>query len=123
MLSSNRHGLVQKAKLADIFSQNFDQNNEIAYSKWETVNVGPGARTIDITKDGKYIFACVNDACKVSVIDALTMKKITEVDAAKFPVGMSLSPDGKQLVTTSQGKSSTPGSGNTVMVFDVIYEK
>jgi DNA-binding beta-propeller fold protein YncE len=123
MMSSNRHGVVQRAKLDDIFSQNFDDKNEITFNKWETVDVGPGARTIDITKDGKYIFACVNDACKVSVIDAITMKKITEVDAAKFPVGMSLSPDGKQLVTTSQGKSSTPGSGNTVMVFDVIYEK
>lgn len=123
MMSSNRYGVVQRAKLDDIFAQKFDDNNEILFDKWETVNVGPGARTIDITKDGKYIFACVNDACKVSVIDALTMKKITEVDAAKFPVGMSLSPDGKQLVTTSQGKSSTPGSGNTVMVFDVIYEK
>ncbi|MFM7661993.1 MAG: peptidoglycan-binding protein [Bacteroidota bacterium] len=123
MLSSNRNGVVQRAKLDDIFSQNFDENNEISFSKWETVDVGPGARTIDITRDGKYIFACVNDACKVSVIEALTMKKIMEVDAAKFPVGMSLSPDGKQLVTTSQGKSTTPGSGNTVMVFDVIYEK
>jgi DNA-binding beta-propeller fold protein YncE len=123
MMSSNRYGVVQRAKLEEIFSQNFDEKNEITFDKWETVNVGPGARTIDITRDGKYIFACVNDACKVSVIDAITMKKITEVDAAKFPVGMSLSPDGKQLVTTSQGKSSSPGSGNTVMVFDVIYEK
>ncbi len=51
------------------------------------------------------------------------MKKIAEVDAAKFPVGMALSPNGKQLTITSQGKDSSPGSGNTVMVFEVVYDK
>ena len=59
----------------------------------------------------------------MAVVEASTMKKIAEVDAAKFPVGMALSPDGKQLTITSQGKSSAPGSGNTVMVFEVVYDK
>lgn len=123
VLSSNKFGIVQKAKLEDIFAQKFNEQNQIVYTKWETVSVGPGARTIDITEDGKYVFACVNNACKVAVVDALTMKKIAEVDAAQFPVGMALSPDGKQLITTSQGKDAVPGSGNTVMVFEVVYDK
>ena len=123
VLSSNKFGIVQKAKLEDIFAQKFNEQNQIVYTKWETVNVGPGARTIDITEDGKYVFACVNNACKVAVVEVATMKKIAEVDAAKFPVGMALSPDGKQLITTSQGKDAVPGSGNTVMVFEVVYDK
>lgn len=123
VLSSNKFGIVQKAKLEDIFAQKFNEQNQIVYTKWETVNVGPGARTIDITEDGKYVFACVNNACKVAVVDVATMKKIAEVDAAQFPVGMALSPDGKQLITTSQGKDAVPGSGNTVMVFEVVYDK
>jgi DNA-binding beta-propeller fold protein YncE len=123
MMSSNRFGVVQKAKLEDIFAQGFDDNAKLVFKKWETVTVGPGARTIDVTDDGKYIFACVNDAYKVVVIDAMTMTKIAEVDAAKFPVGMALSPDGKQLVTTSQGKDSVPNTGNTVMVFEVVYKE
>ena len=123
MMSSNRFGVVQKAKLEDIFAQGFDDNSKLVFKKWETVTVGPGARTIDVTDDGKYIFACVNDAYKVVVIDAKTMTKIAEVDAAKFPVGMALSPDGKQLVTTSQGKDSVPNTGNTVMVFEVVYKE
>ncbi len=121
-LSSNKYGVIQKVKLEDILSQDFDEQNELVYTKWETVNVGPGARTIDITEDGKYIFACVNNACKVAVVDALTMKKIAEVDAARFPVGMALSPNGRQLITTSQGKDAVPGSGNTIMVFEIIYD-
>ena len=122
-LSSNKYGVIQKVKLKDILSQDFDEQNKLVYTKWETVNVGPGARTIDITEDGKYIFACVNNACKVAVVDALTMKKIAEVDAAQFPVGMSLSPNGRQLITTSQGKDAVPASGNTIMVFEIIYDK
>jgi DNA-binding beta-propeller fold protein YncE len=121
-LSSNKYGVIQKVKLEDILSQDFDDQNKLVYTKWETVNVGPGARTIDITEDGKYIFACVNNACKVAVVDALTMKKIAEVDAAKFPVGMALSPNGRQLITTSQGKDAVPASGNTIMIFEVIYD-
>ena len=123
MMSSNKFGVVQKAKLDDIFAQGFDDNSKLVFKKWETVTVGPGARTIDVTDDGRYIFACVNDAYKVVVIDALTMTKVAEVAAAKFPVGMALSPDGKQLVTTSQGKDSVPNTGNTVMVFEVVYKE
>lgn len=121
-LSSNKYGVIQKVKLEDILSQDFDEQNKLVHTKWETVNVGPGARTIDITEDGKYIFACVNNACKVAVVDALTMKKIAEVDAAKFPVGMALSPNGRQLITTSQGKDAVPASGNTIMIFEIIYD-
>ena len=121
-LSSNKYGVIQKVKLEDILSQDFDEQNKLVYTKWETVNVGPGARTIDITEDGKYIFACVNNACKVAVVDALTMKKIAEVDAAQFPVGMAISPNGRQLTTTSQGKDAVPASGNTIMVFEIIYD-
>jgi DNA-binding beta-propeller fold protein YncE len=122
VLSSNKFGVVQKAKLEDIFVQEFNEENQLVFTKWENVDVGPGARTIDITEDGKYFFACVNNASKVAVIDALTMKIISEANVAKFPVGMALSPNGKQLIITCQGKDTVPGSGNTVMVFEVIYE-
>ncbi len=122
VLSSNKFGVVQKAKLEDIFAQKFNEENKLVYTNWKTIDVGPGARTIDITEDGKYFFACVNNASKVAVVDALTMKIISEVNVAKFPVGMALSPNGKQLIITCQGKDTVPGSGNTVMVFEVIYE-
>jgi hypothetical protein len=57
------------------------------------------------------------------VIDAESMKVISELRVASFPVGMSLSPDDKQLIITSQGKSGVLNSGNTVTVFDVVYSK
>jgi DNA-binding beta-propeller fold protein YncE len=122
VLSSNKFGFVQKAKLEDVLTQDFNENNKLVYLKWESVYVGQGARTIAITEDGKYIFACVNNASKVVVIEALTMKIIAEVNAAQFPVGIALSPDGRQLIATSQGKETVPASGNTIMVFEIIYD-
>jgi DNA-binding beta-propeller fold protein YncE len=122
-LSSNKFGAIQKAKLADILKQAFDEQHILEYKNWQTVMVGAGARTIDVTADGKYTFACVNNACKVVVIDNENMKVIYEVRAEAFPVGMALSPNNKQLIVTSQGKDSTPNSGNAVMVFDVDFAK
>lgn len=121
--SSNKFGVVQKANLNDIFLTEINDQNQIYYPKWVSLNVGLGARTIEITDDGKYIFVCVNNESKVVIMDAVTMSKVGEVSAAPFPVGMALSPDGSQLIVTSQGKSGIPKSGNTVMAFKVIYEK
>lgn len=120
-LSSNKYGTVQKAGLREIFEQGLDEKKLFTYRGWKSINIGSGVRTIEVSDDGKYIFACVNNDSKIVVIDALTMQLISKIDAAKFPVGLALSPDGNQLITTSQGKDGIPNSGNTVMIFDVIY--
>jgi DNA-binding beta-propeller fold protein YncE len=122
-MSSNKFGMVQKATLDDIFKQGINDQHILEYTKWESVFVGLGARTIDVTEDGKYIFACVNNASKISVIEAQSMKTIAEVKAEPYPVGMAISPDGTQLITTSQGKDGVSGTGNAVMVFEIIYDE
>lgn len=122
-LTSNKSGVIQKASLTEIFKENFDQKNQLYFPKWETVKVGPGARTLVVSPDGNYVFACVNNACKIAVIDVKTMKMISEIEAAAFPVGLAISPDGSTLISTSQGKSESPGTGNTVMVFQIEYKK
>lgn len=121
-LSSNKFGAVQRAKLSDVLAQKFNEQNILEYKDWQTVLVGPGARTIDVSADGKYTYVCVNNACKVVVIDNEKMQVIFETKAEAFPVGMALSPDNKQLIVTSQGKDSTPNSGNAVMVFDLQFK-
>jgi DNA-binding beta-propeller fold protein YncE len=125
LLSSNKYGFVQKANLTEVLNQikNLKNNQDTAeYTNWQTVDVGIGARTIDVTNDGKYIFACVNNKCKIAVINGKTMEMIKTVDVAKFPVGMAISLDGKQLIVTSQGKDAVYNSGNTVSVFQINYE-
>jgi DNA-binding beta-propeller fold protein YncE len=121
-LSSNKFGAVQKAKLSEILKLPFDNQKQLKFTDWQTAMVGAGARTIDVSADGKYTYACVNNACKVVVIDNQNMKVIHEFKAEPFPVGMALSPNNKQLIVTSQGKESVPNSGNAVMVFNIEFE-
>lgn len=121
IISTNKNGTVQSAPLSDILAKPF-KDGILHYPNWKTAYVGTGARTIDVTNNGRYIFAAVNNAANVSVIDAATMKVINVVEAAKFPVGMALSPDENQLVITSQGKTGVVGAGNTVTVFKVNYK-
>ncbi len=125
LLSSNKFGFVQKANLTKLINQvkNLKDNQDIEeYTNWKTVDVGTGARTIDVTQDGKYIFACVNNQCKIAVIDGKTMELIKTFEVSKFPVGMAISSDAKQLIVTSQGKNNVLESGNAVSVFKIEYK-
>jgi DNA-binding beta-propeller fold protein YncE len=121
VLSSNKYGAVQKAPLNEILNTPL-QNTFYTFTNWETTEVGYGARTIDVTPDGKYIFACVNGACKIAVIETQKMQVIATYDVSKFPVGMALSQNGRQLIVTSQGKENVEKSGNAVSVFEVVYK-
>ncbi len=120
IISTNKNGTVQSAPLQDILAKPF-KNGILHYPNWKNAYVGSGVRTIDVSQDGRYIFAAVNDVSNVSVIDANTMTVIGKIDVAQFPVGMALSPDENQLVITSQGKAGVIGAGNTVTVFKVNY--
>jgi DNA-binding beta-propeller fold protein YncE len=121
--SSNKFGAVQKANLAEILAMPFvDSKKCLTYDKWQSVNVGMGARTIEVTQDGKYIFACVNNECKIAVIQSSDMTVLHTLPVSKFPVGMALSADSKQLIVTSQGKTGIKKTGNAVTIFDVVYE-
>lgn len=122
ILSSNKHGVVQKANLKELLQLPFENETSILpYANWQTVNVGFGARTIEATKDGRYIFACVNNECKVVVVDSKLMKVISSIEVSKFPVGMAISHDETQLIVTSQGKDNVLKSGNAVSIFEIKY--
>ena len=123
VISSNKFGFVQQIGLDSMLSIPLSKSDKLFPTKdWKTAFVGIGARTIDVSADGRYIFACVNNENKISVIDSKTMSVIFSVDGSRFPVGMALSPDGKTLVVTSQGKSNQYNSGNVVAVYDVLYK-
>ena len=120
--SSNRYGAVQKIKIDSIpFRRLEDTKTLIKLNDWKTVEIGKGVRTIEVSPNGKYIFACVYNEAAISVIESSTMKEIFRIDVSKFPVGMALSEDGNQLIVTSQGKEGIV-SGNAVNVYEVVYE-
>jgi DNA-binding beta-propeller fold protein YncE len=123
-VSSNKFGYVQRMPLEFLDSIKPDENNALLfhYAAWKSTSVGIGARTIEMTPDGRYILVCVNNESKIAVIDAEKMSMIYSLPVSKFPVGLAISPDGKYAVVTSQGKASVAASGNAVNVYEIVYE-
>lgn len=117
-MSSNKSGYVSKAKLSDIVSALATaQGEKVAFENWESVYVGPGARTLELTGDGSLLFTAVNNSAEVVAIDPNTLEILTRVRTDGYAVGLDVAPDGSQVWVTSQGRSGK--GGNSVCVFSV----
>ena len=81
---------------------------------------GLATRTIAISPDDRLIFAAVNKESKIVVLEAKTLKKLLELPANSYPVGMAVSPDGHQLWVTAQGRKRR--GGNSVTVYRIATE-
>lgn len=82
--------------------------------------VGGGARTLKVSPEGKFIFVACNSASEIGIVRTEDMQLVGSIPADKFPVGLDISPDGRQLVSTSQGRRGL-GGGNAVDFFEVEY--
>jgi YVTN family beta-propeller protein len=119
-VSSNISGYVSRINLAKLIETLKNAKGQrVGLKGWEEVYVSPGARTIDRSADGQYIFAAVNHASEVVVVDTQSMKVVSRIRTDSYPVGLAVSPDGKQLWTTSQGQKKQ--GGNSVCVYDVKF--
>jgi DNA-binding beta-propeller fold protein YncE len=117
-ISSNRSGYVSKielSKVVDTLRSASEKSVEI--EGWQSVYVGGGARTIALSPDQKTIYTAVNGRAELVAVDAESMVVISKVRVDSYTVGLGVSPDGKQVWTTSQGKSGK--GGNSVCVYDV----
>ena len=81
------------------------------------VKVGGGARTLEVSPDGKYVFVACNSASALYVVDAETMKVVDKIRCDSYPVGLSISPDGRYVAVTSQGRKGF--GGNAVNLFEI----
>lgn len=79
--------------------------------------VGGGARTLEVSPDGKYLFVACNSGSAIYVVDAGSMKVADSIRSDSYPVGLALSPDGSMMVSTSQGRSRQ--GGNAVNIYRV----
>ena len=69
--------------------------------------------------DGRYLFVACNHDSKIAVVDARSMRMLGAVDADSYPVGLAISPDGRRLYATSQGRGGR--GGNAVDIFRIDY--
>ena len=80
--------------------------------------VGKGARTLALSPDGQLAFVACNTDSKVYVMDALAMTVVDTIRADSYPVGLAVSPDGRYVAVTSQGRNRK--GGNAVNLYKVI---
>ena len=83
------------------------------------VKVGGGARTLKASPSGKYLFVACNSSSALYVVDSEKMEVIGSLAVDSFPVGLDISPDGKYIVVTSQGRKN--GGGNAVNIYEIEY--
>lgn len=120
-LSINATGYIEKAPLEEIEKaiEQLQQNGGSITLEWKECKIYPGARTIAASPDGNFIFASCSFSSKLIIIDSEKMAIIGEMPIDSYPVGLAISPDGKMLVTTSQGIDKK--GGNAVNVIKVEY--
>lgn len=121
-LSSNTSGYVTRIGLADaITALRGAEGKRVAATGWQGVDVGTGARTIEITDDGRWVFVALNNSAELAVVDTSTMTVATRIAVDPYTVGLDIAPDGRRVWTTSQGRGSY--GGNAVCVYDVTLPK
>lgn len=117
-LTSNRSGYVSKMSLSKVVAGlRAAKGERVPLDGWQDVYVGIGARTLETSPDGKILYAAINNGAEVVAVDAETLKVLARVRADSYTVGLAVSPDGKQIWTTSQGRHGK--GGNSVCVFSV----
>jgi YVTN family beta-propeller protein len=72
----------------------------IAKKKIKEVFIGKYARTIALSPDEKYVFGVSHDEGKLVVVDTSSFNIISKKDIP-YPMGLAVTPDGKQLWVTS----------------------
>lgn len=101
---------IDKAKAAGTKTINF--RGRITRCK-----VGGGARTLEASPDGKYLFVACNSASAIYVVDAAGMRVADSIRCDSYPVGLAISPDGRMLLATSQGRERH--GGNAVNIYRI----
>lgn len=83
--------------------------------KFQKVFVGLGTRSFKLHPSLDYLFATSNQGSEISILSTQDLKIYGRVPVDSYPVGLGISPDGKYLWATSQGRESQ--GGNSVSVF------
>ncbi len=119
-LSINKAGYVQRIKLDRFMAAAKAIKNKVTtITGWENCKVGEGARTIEISPSGHYVFAACNIASRLDVVDTRTMTVEGSIACDSYPVGLDISNDGRYVIVTSQGRGNQ--GGNAVNIFEVKY--
>lgn len=123
--SSNIAGVIHKLPIDSIFSAVTravkTNSRSIKPGGLKSCSVGKGARTVELSPRGGYLFVACNFASRIQIVDTEKMKSVASIRCDSYPVGLCVSPDGSKVVVTSQGRKRH--GGNAVNIFNVTYPK
>lgn len=115
--SGNRSGVVGRYDLASMVRALYAADGKrIDGPGGQTLAVGVGARTIALSPDGRTLYAAINNESRLVKVDLERWRVVDRAAVDPFTVGLAVSPDGRAIVTTSQGRSGQ-GGGNSVGLY------
>ena len=112
-VSSNVGGYVSVYRPQDLIAAAMAKRSTLP--PLEELRTGSGTRTISLSPDGLLLFAAVNRESKLAALQASPLRKLIEIAADSYPVGLAVSPAGDQVWVTSQGVKQK--GGNSVSVY------
>lgn len=109
-VSGNKSGLVGAYDLAAVVQAlKAAGGQRVAGPGGRGLSVGMGVRTIELSPDQRSLYAAINNDSKLVKIDLSSWSVVARSDVDPFTVGLAVSPDGKTIVTTSQGREMVGG--------------
>jgi DNA-binding beta-propeller fold protein YncE len=117
--SSNYSGYISKAPLASVVQALVSaKGKRIDGPKWQKSFVGKGARTLDVSPKGRFLFVAVNESSELVTLDAGSLQVLSRINVDPYAVGLAVAPDLSAVVLTSQGHAGK-GGGNAVNIIRV----
>ena len=109
-VSGNKSGLVGAYDLpAVVQALKVAGAQRVAGPGGRSLSVGMGVRTIELSPDQRSLYAAINNESKLVKIDLSSWSVVARSEVDPFAVGLAVSPDGKTIVTTSQGREMVGG--------------
>ncbi len=117
IVSSNQSGVVSKAQLQDMVRTLEQAHGQRVFKgvRWQSRDLGTGARTLDVSPEGRFIFVAMNNDRSVVMVDRETLEPLAKAQADPYPVGLAVSLKDDFFIVTSQGHGGH--GGNSVMIF------
>lgn len=114
--SSNFAGYISKAPLSSIVNTFIKaKGKRVSGPKWQSTFVGKGARTLDISPGGRFLFVAVNNSAELVTLDSQTLDVLARINVDPFAVGLAVAPDMSAVVLTSQGRDGVGGNAVNII--------